>query len=77
MRGAADPDAANDDEGAIAGLIDEDDVPGESGSAVLPETNAAASSDEQTIGEELYGEGIAEADHDRMTQSRRQEKLDE
>ena len=77
LRGAADPDAANDDEGAIAGLIDEDDVPGESGSAVLPETNAAASSDEQTIGEELYGEGIAEADHDRMTQSRRQEKLDE
>ena len=77
LRGAADPDAANDDEGAIAGLIDEDDVPSESGSAVLPETNAAASSDEQTIGEELYGEGIAEADHDRMTQSRRQEKLEE
>ena len=77
MLGAADADAANDDEGLIAGLINEDDVPGESGSAVYPATNAAASSDEQTIGEELYGEGIAEADHDRMTQSRRQERLDE
>ena len=76
MLGAADADAAND-EGPVAGLINEDDVPGESGSAVTPATHAAASGDEQTIGEELYGEGIAEADHDRMTQSRRQERLDE
>ena len=74
MLGAADADAANDDEGPVADLVNEDDVPGESGSAVHPATNAAASSDEQTIGEELYGEGIAEADHDRMTQSRRQER---
>ncbi len=76
LRGAADADAANDSEGAIADLVSTDDVPGESGSAVYPATNAAVNSDEQTIGEQLYGDGIAEAEHDRMTQSRRQERLD-
>ena len=77
LRGAADPNAANDDEGPEANLIEEDDVLGESGGAVAPATYAAQHGDEQTVGEALYGEGIAEADHDRMTQSRRQEREDE
>ena len=77
LRGTADPNAANDDEGAEAGLIEEDDVLGESGGAVAPATNAAQHGDEQTIGEALYSEGIAEADHDRMTASRQQEREDE
>ena len=73
MMGADDPDAANDDEGAIAELADEDDVPGESGGSVAPATNAAANSDEQSDAEQLYAEGIAEADHDRMTAARQEE----
>ena len=77
MRGAADPNAANDDEGPEASLIEEDDVLGENGHAVAPATNAAQHGDEQTVGEALYSEGIAEADHDRMTQSRQQELEDE
>ena len=76
LRGAADANAANDDEGPEASLIEEDDVPGESGVAVAPATNAAQHGDEQTIGEALYNEGIAEADHDRMTQSRLEERED-
>ena len=77
LRGAADPNAANDDEGPEASLIEEDDVLGESGGAVTPATNAAQHGDEQTVGEALYAEGIAEADHDRMTASRQQEAEDE
>ena len=77
LRGAADPNAANDDEGLEASLIEEDDVLGESGGAVDPASNAAQHGDEQTVGEALYAEGIAEADHDRMTASRQQEKEDE
>ena len=73
MLGADDPDASNDDEGAIAEMSDEDDVPGESGGAVSPGTNAAANADEQSDAEQLYAEGIAEAEHDRMTASREQE----
>ena len=77
LRGADDPTAPNDDEGVEAGLIEPDDVPGESGGAVEPFTNAAMHGDEQTIGEQLYSEGIAEADHDRMVDSRQQERQDE
>ena len=77
LSGAADPNAADDDEGVEAGLIEADDVPGESGDAVTPATNAAQNGDEQTIGESLYAEGIAEADHDRMVESRREELQDE
>ena len=75
--GADDPTTPNDDEGAMADLIERDDVLGESGGAVSPATNAAVHGDEETIGEALYTEGINEADHDRMTQSRRQEREDE
>ncbi len=77
LRGTVDPNTPNDDEGPAAGLIAEDDVPGESGGAVSPATNAATHGDEQTIAEQLYGEGIDEADHDRMTESRREERLSE
>ena len=77
MLGASDADAANDDEGAIADLIDEDDVPGESGAAVSTTNNSSVDGDDQTIGEELVNEGIGEADHDRMTESRKQERLEQ
>lgn len=77
LRGGDDPTAPNDDEGVEASLIEADDVPGESGGAVEPFTNAAMHGDEQTIGEQLYSEGIAEADHDRMVDSRQQERREE
>ena len=77
LRGTADPNTPNDDEGLAADLIEEDDVAGESGGVVSPATNAAMHGDEQTVGEQLYGEGIDEADHDRMTKSRREERLNE
>ena len=72
--GGADPNIPNDDAGPEAELIAEDDVLGESGGAVLPVTNAAASGDEESIGEQLFNEGIDEADHDRMTASRNEER---
>ncbi len=77
LRGEDDPTTPNDDEGAMANLIERDDVFGESGGATAPATNAAEHSDEQTIGEALYTEGINEADHDRMTESRRQERAED
>ena len=76
LQGGDDPTVPNDDEGVEAGLINADDVPGESGGAVSPATNAATHGDEQTIGEQLYSEGIAEADHDRMVDSRSQERTE-
>ena len=77
LQGEDDPTRPNDDEAATAELIERDDVFGESGGAVSPATNAAVHGDEQTIGEALYTEGINEADHDRMTQSRQQEHEDD
>ncbi len=77
LRGAVDPNVSNDDAGPMADLIAEDDVIGESGGSTAPATNAAMHGDEQTVGEQLYTEGIDEADHDRMTASRREERRDE
>ena len=77
LRGAVDPNVSNDDAGPTADLTAEDDVIGESGGSAYPATHAAMHGDEQTIGEQLYGEGIDEADHDRMTESRREESRDE
>ena len=77
LRGADDPTIPNDEAGLEGSLIEADDVPGESGGAVTPATNAAMHGDEQTIGEQLYSEGIEEADHDRMVDSRAQERQDE
>ena len=74
LRGESDPNVPNDDAGPMADLIAEDDVIGESGGAVAPATNAAMHGDEQTVGEQLYSEGIDEADHDRMTASRQEEQ---
>ena len=77
LRGAVDPNVSNDDAGPMADLIEEDDVIGESGGAVAPATNAAMHGDEQTVGEQLYSEGIEEADHDRMVASRREERRED
>lgn len=77
LLGEDDPTMPNDDEGAMADLIERDDVLGESGGATAPATNAAVHSDEQTIGEALYTEGINEAEHDRMVESRHQEQEDD
>ena len=77
LRGAVDPNVPNDDAGPMADLIEEDDVIGESGGSVAPATNAAMHGDEQTVGEQLYSEGIDEADHDRMVASRRNERRED
>ena len=77
LSGTADLHLPNDEAGPMAELIAEDDVIGESGGSTAPATNAAAHGDEQTIGEQLYSEGIDEADHDRMTASRREERRTE
>ena len=74
LSGRADPNVSNDDDSATAGLIDADGVPGESGGATLPATNAAATGDEESIGAALYEEGIAEAAHDQMVESREEER---
>ena len=74
LRGEVDPNVPNDDAGPVADLTAEDDVIGESGGTVAPATNAAMHGDEETVGEQLYSEGIDEADHDRMTASRREEQ---
>ena len=73
LSGRADSSIPNDDAGVTAGLIEADDVPGESGGPVFPATNAAASGDEESIGEALYAEGVEEATHDQMVESRREE----
>ena len=77
LSGREDPTVPNDDSGPTAGLINEDDVPGESGGATAPATNAAQYGDEESIGEALYGEGIEEATHDRMTESRKEDQDNE
>ena len=77
LSGREDPAIPNDDSGPVAGLIEEDDVPGESGGATAPATNAASYGDEETIGEALYAEGIEEADHDRMTEARKEDQDNE
>lgn len=74
LSGQADPLVPNDDEGITAGLINTDDVPGESGGAVHLAANAAASGGEESIGEALYAEGVAEATHDQMVESRKEER---
>ncbi len=77
LSGREDPTVANDDSGPAAGLIDEDDVPGESGGATAPATNATTYGDEETIGEVLYAEGVEEATHDRMASSREEDQDNE
>lgn len=74
LHGAVDLNVPDDDAGLVANLSTADDVIGESGGSVAPATNAAMHGDEQTVGEQLYTEGVDEADHDRMTESRREER---
>jgi hypothetical protein len=74
LRGAVDPNVANDEDPQLAGLVARDDVPGDSGFATEPASNAAQYGDEQSIGEALYDEGVAEATHDQMVESRRFER---
>ena len=77
LQGAVDPNIPNDDAGPMADLIDEDDVIGESGGSVAPATNAAMHADEQTVADQLYSEGIDEADHDPMVASRREDQRED
>ena len=59
--------------GPTADLIDTDDVPGESGGAVTsPPTRGFRRRGNHRRA--LYTEGIDEADHDRMTESRQEER---
>jgi hypothetical protein len=78
LGGTASPDEQPaDDDPRVSELISYDDAPGSSGRPASPATNAAANSDEETIGEQLYSEGVAEADHDRMTESRKADLADQ
>jgi hypothetical protein len=78
LRGDADPNSPPaDDDASIAEIIQYDEAPGSSGHAVAPATHAATHGDEETIGEQLYAEGVAEATHDRMVESRKDDLLDQ
>ncbi len=68
LRGRRDPLAANDDLPIAADMTERDDL---TGGAESPATDV--SDGDQTIGETLYNEGVAEATHDQMVQSRRGE----
>lgn len=77
LRGAVDPNVANDEDAQLAGLMAADDeAPGDSGFEGGLESNTPVHGDEQSIGEALYGEGVAEATHDQMVESRRQESAE-
>lgn len=77
LSGAVDPNGIPaDDDPAVADIIAYDDAPGESGHLIAPTGDPADGSDEETIGAALYSEGVAEATHDQMVESRR-EQLEE
>lgn len=77
LTGAVDPNGVPaDDDPAVADIIAYDDAPDESGHLVAATGDPADGSDEETIGAALYSEGVAEATHDQMVESRR-EQLDE
>lgn len=71
LRGRRDPLAANDDPAFAADMTEEDVT----GGATTPATDV--SDGDQTVGEVLYNEGVAEATHDQMVESRRGELLDQ
>ena len=78
LRGAADPLTPNDDEGAIGDLVASNDVEEESGAANNRAVNTDGyDEDEQSVGEALVMEGLDEATHDRMVESRHQENEDD
>lgn len=77
LSGAVDPNGIPaDDDPAVADLTAYDEAPDERGHVVVPTGDPADGSDEETIGEALYSEGVAEATHDQMVASRR-EQLDD
>ena len=68
LRGRRAQRAPNDDAPFAAEMTERDSV---TGGAATPATDV--SDGDQTIGETLYNEGVAEATHDQMVQSRRGE----
>lgn len=72
LRGRRDQLAPNDDAPFAAEMTERDSV---TGGATTAATDI--SDGDQTIGETLYDEGVAEAIHDQMVQSRRGELLDQ
>ena len=72
LRGRRDPLAANDETPFAADMTERD---GLTGGAESPATDV--SDGDETIGEALYNEGVAEATHDQMVESRRGELLDQ
>lgn len=72
LRGRRDPMTANDETPFAADMTERDSL---TGGADTPATDV--SDGDQTIGETLYNEGVAEATHDQMVESRRGELLDQ
>lgn len=72
LSGAVDPNGIPaDDDPLVADLTAYDEAPDESGHVVAAMGDPADGSDEETIGAALYSEGVAEATHDQMVESRR------
>ncbi len=77
LRGAVDPNGIPaDDDPLVADLTAYDEAPDESGHVVAAMGDPADGSDEETIGAALYSEGVAEATHDQMVESRRDQLHD-
>lgn len=72
LRGRRDQLAANDDPDFAAEMTERDSLTGG-----LTTPAGSMSDSDQTIGETLYNEGVAEATHDQMVQSRRGELRDQ
>lgn len=72
LRGRRDPLAANDEMPFAADMTERDEL---TGGAATPATDV--SDGDQTIAEALYNEGVAEAVHDQMVESRRGELLEQ
>lgn len=74
LSGAVDPNGIPaDDDPLVADLVAYDEVPDERGHLIAALGDPADGSDEETIGAALYSEGVAEATHDQMVESRREQ----
>lgn len=77
LSGAVDPNGVPaDDDPAVADITAYDEAPDERGHSVAPTGDPADGSDEDSIGASLYSEGVAEATHDQMVESRREQLED-
>jgi hypothetical protein len=74
LTGQANLNVPNDDAGPVGDLVGEG---GDGYDEVSSVPAGASNNDEQTIGEQLFTEGVDEADHDRMIASREEELRDE